>query len=257
MSDQITGWLKLWTSSGVQVSLPIPLDTPAAMLAYAESYLSAGWLKTEPSLADGETREQVGYVCRMSIRNKKDGSITPRLALYPASDQTTYKFVLVYLNNAEQQAEFEAATGLRLEDMPTWPAEAPRRGNPDTDSYIVPVKRPCAAICRNNPDYVEGSTEKVKRFFVGWQNAQPAQASPDEPAPPPQRPPAGDGEIPSPRTLTREEAVALYAWATADNGEIRISQQDLLTALKVTGLTQFVGYLEQAKSAVLAWKATF
>ena len=74
---------------------------------------------------------------------------------------------------------------------------------------------------------------------------------------PPQRPPAGDGEIPSPRTLTKEEATALYAWATAANGDIRISQNDLLTALRVGGLTKFVGTLEQAKSAVLAWKATF
>ena len=74
---------------------------------------------------------------------------------------------------------------------------------------------------------------------------------------PPVAPPVGDGEIPAPRTLTKEEATALYAWATAANGDIRISQNDLLTALRVSGLTKFVGTLEQAKSAVLAWKAEF
>lgn len=76
-------------------------------------------------------------------------------------------------------------------------------------------------------------------------------------AQPPAAPPAGDGEIPAPRTLTTDEATALYAWATASNGDIRISKQDLLTALGVAGLTKFVGTLEQAKSAVLAWKAAF
>lgn len=87
--------------------------------------------------------------------------------------------------------------------------------------------------------------------------APPRMTAPPQrpPVAPPVAPPVGDGEIPAPRTLTKEEATTLYAWATAANGDIRISQQDLLTALKVTGLTQFVGNLEQAKSAVLAWKA--
>lgn len=91
---------------------------------------------------------------------------------------------------------------------------------------------------------------------------QPAPAAPTAPAAPrmvapPQRAPVADGEIPPPRTLTKDEAVQLFAWATGDNGDIRISQDELLTALGVSGLTKFVGTLEDAKSAVLLWKAKF
>jgi len=85
--------------------------------------------------------------------------------------------------------------------------------------------------------------------------APPRMTAP--PQRPPVAPPVGDGEIPAPRTLTRAEATQLFTWATSANGDIRISQNDLLTALGVDGITKFEGTLQQAKSKVLAWKAEF
>jgi len=269
-SEPICGWIKYYTPDGVLATLPIPFGTPAEMLATAQAYAAAGWLKTEPGLNEGEHREAVGYVCRMVQVSRKDGSLVPKLALYPANDLTTYKFVQVYLNTADDQQSFERATGLALDDLPEWDGEAaPQRGNPRTDKYIVPVAQPCAAIVENNPKYEEGSKEQPKRRFKGWYGAAATVSVPAKETPEPDKPvsalaktaprkiEAAQVAAPAPASggLSREQAVSLTAWATANNGDIRITGQEVLKALKVERLGEWAGSFEQAKSAILAWVA--
>lgn len=187
-NSPITGWTKLFHPKGIQVTLPIPFDQPitpemAAMLLYSTSVLlDAGWMVNAPGLEDGERLDELGAVARRTQVND-DGSETPIVDLYPANDRLQFKLLHIYLNKPEEVQGFEAATGLRLADIPAYDgAQAIQRGSsPKLDKYIVAFPRPVKVVWQNNPRY-EGDEDKKhpKRLFVRWGDipaARPAAAS--------------------------------------------------------------------------------
>ena len=167
------GWVKLWTKSGAQVTLPVPFADPQSMLAYAESYIAAGWLINAPNLNAGEYKETIGFVCRMSVISKRDGVKVDKIALYPNNPGTMWKCGQVYLDTADDVAAFEEATGLSLSSLQEYPSDAAPKRDGSGAQYIVPVQRPTVAIFKKNDKYVEGSKEQPKNHFARWDGTTP------------------------------------------------------------------------------------
>lgn len=69
--------------------------------------------------------------------------------------------------------------------------------------------------------------------------------------------PADDAAPAKVRTLQRDEATALIAWAAATfyEGDALAAQQAMLPALQVKRMGEFAGTLEQAKAVVMAYVA--
>lgn len=186
------GWTKLYHPRGPQVTLPVtcqPLDY-AGMLANVSAMLDAGWLIQAPGLEAGEDRFDCVAVCRTSKKND-DGSYTPVVHLYQADFE--FKSLSEYLNNPEQIAAFEFASGLALKSLPAFPGKAPpsRGAGTESDAFIVQAPRPFGVVMKPNPKYSEeakaaftarGETYRVpKRVLVRWVNQKPAAQPASEP----------------------------------------------------------------------------
>jgi hypothetical protein len=159
------GWVKLFTATGAQVTLAVPMDgsvlpfeSAAAALKSVENLLAAGWLVEAPGLEEGEQKQEVVSVLR---REGKDG--TPIVAFYLAHPKTVKKFLHSYLNTEDDVRAFEAATGLRLESLPCWPGERDiDKDAREAGKYIVPLPRPINLVWEINPKWQNWSAEGGK-----------------------------------------------------------------------------------------------
>jgi len=159
------GWVKLFTATGAQVTLAVPMDggvlpfeTAAAALKSVENLLAAGWLVEAPGLEEGEQKQEVVSVSR---REAKDG--TPVVAFYLAHPKTVKKFLHSYLNSKDDLTAFEAATGLRLNAIPCWPGERDiDKDAREAGKYIVPLPRPISLVWEINPKWQNWSAEGGK-----------------------------------------------------------------------------------------------
>lgn len=205
MSEQITGWVKLYHSTGAQVTLPVPDGTPAEMFAFVSECIQAGWMVDLPGVGLGEHKEVCKWIARR-VKINDDGTDTPIIDIYTDGK---FKFVTTYLNGFDEQEAFQTATGLKLEDVPTYEGQAAieKGKTPALDKkYILPVN--ATFIWKDNPNYKEGEM-KPKKLFVCWfgvpiegnlvQNAENKGGVVTE----------VDGKKPAPMTL--EEAEALYS----------------------------------------------
>ena len=132
MSDAQGNYIKTWlyTASGVKAEIYRLLTTEEVNEArlVIEAYLADGWLANAPGLQPGESRETIVTV----MRRAKPEDDTPIIDFYPewgapAGDEPygTYKFVHKYLNNAEEIADFLAASGFKaLEQIPLYDGQA-------------------------------------------------------------------------------------------------------------------------------------
>lgn len=269
------GWVKLWTASGVQVTLPVPFADPASMLAYTDSYLTAGWLVNAPNLEAGEYKEAIGYVCRMTFVNKDSGVKTPKIALYPDNQRAKFKCGQVYLDTSEEITAFEHATGLSLNAIAEYPSDAAPQRDGSGAQFIVPVQRATVAIFRRNEKYVEGGKDQPKNYFVRWDGATPKTESPapangtntqTPTAPPknankpagsgangtPEAPPAEiyidnpDGSITVLKRLTQADVVTLQTKWNALN----VTNAEIMTALGVSRASLFEGDYADADARV-------
>lgn len=201
------GWVKLYHPCGVQVTLPIPVQTAitpemaSAMLASVSSLVSAGWLPNPASLEDGEQEHEIGAVLRC-VQFNDDESETPVIDLYPANDRLKYKLLRVYLNTAEDIKAFEKSCGVKLADLPLYESNTGiKRGeNARLDQkYIVPLQHPVKVVSKANPLW-EGEDDKkhLKRLLTRW--GPPAIAVPATPPEPPV-PPVEQTVAPEPAAL--------------------------------------------------------
>lgn len=174
------GWVKLYTDSGVQVTLPVP-PAPAdyiGMLANVKAALAAGFLVTAPGLEVGEEREEVGFLVRGIQENA--GDETPFLLLYPNNDALKYSSLKVYLNRPDDIADFEFASKMKLAELPPYIGrDKPERGkSKQVDKFIVPARKPFGVVFVPNPKWSaeEEAAAKAKnelysvprRKFVRW-----------------------------------------------------------------------------------------
>lgn len=271
------GWVKLWTASGVQVTLPVPFADPASMLAYTDSYLTAGWLVNAPNLEAGEYKEAIGYVCRMTFVNKDSGVKTPKIALYPDNQRAKFKCGQVYLDTSEEITAFEHATGLSLNAIAEYPSDAAPQRDGSGAQFIVPVQRATVAIFRRNEKYVEGGKDQPKNYFVRWDGATPKTESPapangtntqtptsaPKNAPKPASVPQNgtpeepyietpDGSITTLKRLTRADVATLQTKWNAEG----LSNAEIMTALGVQLASLFEGDYADADALVAEFHKT-
>lgn len=174
------GWIKLYTDSGVQVTLPVP-PVPTeyiGMLANVKAALAAGFLVTAPGLEVGEEREDVGFLVRGIQENA--GEETPFLLLYSSNEAMKFSFLKVYLNKPDDVADFEYASKMRLSEIPVYIGrDAPERGKSrQIDKFITQARQPFGVVYKQNPKWSEvdkAAAEAKKqsytvprRKFVRW-----------------------------------------------------------------------------------------
>lgn len=185
MSDQATAWIEVYHQRGLKVRLPIPLtetvtaETWGRVVASIDAALQAGLLASAPGAEPGEEKEMIGWVCRLDHYDKKEGKTTPTVLVYSTNEQLTYSFLRKYLNNADEIAAFEKASGVTLASLPVYPGnDHPQRGSsPQTAQYIVKIQ-PFGVIWKPNPSFKPAPAgddtrslgEKRKRDFVRWES---------------------------------------------------------------------------------------
>lgn len=215
------GSVRLYSRSGAVVTLPVtvaPLDY-GQMMANVEAMILAGFSVNPPGLEAGEQRETVGFVVK-GIQD--DGrKTTPFILLYSADSAQKFSFLKVYLNDDEAIQSFEAVSGMHLGSIPQYIGQdKPERGkNRQVDTFIVPVRKPFAAVFVDNPKWSQDAQDAAKakgevysvpkRKFVRWQgtdspapaNGQPAGNSPTSPpASVPPTAPANGSQSAAPQT---------------------------------------------------------
>lgn len=177
-----SAFVRVYHHSGLQVSVPLTIGTllsveEAALLsASVDNLLAAGWLVDAPGLEEGETKELIGWVCRRAKVND-DGSETPMVDLYVDNEKMTFKILTVYLNNDDDVKSFESVSGLTLDKLPLFEGDnAPERGTPKAQKYVIRAARPFGVIHEPNPAY-DPEKKKPKRRFVRWADAPASGAN--------------------------------------------------------------------------------
>lgn len=178
-------------ASGLQVSVPLSLETPltatnAAVISESIGALLAGGMFTV-ALAGAEAGDTVEEVGAVSRRAKDDG--TPILDLFNPNAMLIHKVFTHYLDGDDMIASFEAATGLKLADVPVWDGDqALKKDSKNAARYIIPVKKPAKVALKDNPRHDPNETEvakkKPKYLFSCWLGVAPTLP----PVAPPQQP---------------------------------------------------------------------
>jgi len=179
-NTQVTGWTKLFHPAGAQVSLPVPLEPLSgeqarAMFNSVAALIDAGFLVSAPGLEDGELAEEVNAV---SLRNARDE--TPMIDFYSSNMKLLKKFMHAYLNNEQEVADFEAATGLHLADLTVYDGTlAIARDDNKAGKYITPLPRPIKLVWKLSPKWEEWKAaggegqEPHKRLLVRYETGKP------------------------------------------------------------------------------------
>ena len=109
-------WIRAYSSDGFQVSLTFAVTTATEAVARLAEVRAAGFLAAQPESADGE-RQTIASV----MRHVSDSGSTV-IAAYPAwqyeGKYGEYKFASLYMDSPEDIAQFEAQSGLKLNDIP-------------------------------------------------------------------------------------------------------------------------------------------
>lgn len=154
------GSCRVFHPSGLLVTLPVPSggwDYKGAFAAVGD-ILAAGFTANAPGLEAGEQKEMIGSVLR-SEKTNDDGSLTPVAGLYNTSDAYKHSFIKLYLNQPEQIADLEAASGLKFFSLTLYDGAAmPEKGH----KKIVKAGRPFGIVWGPNPRYDEKKAEDMK-----------------------------------------------------------------------------------------------
>ncbi len=175
-TNDTNGWVKLFHPYGPQVTLPVPMlarlsvEQAVGMLAAVSAYLDAGFLVNPPGLEDGELAEEVSAVARRDARDE-----TTIIDFYSANTKLLKKFLHVYLNNEQDVAAFEAATGLKVDAITGYDgALAIARDDSKAGRYVINLPRPIKIIWKLSPKWEEWKAaggegnEPHKRLLVRY-----------------------------------------------------------------------------------------
>lgn len=179
------GSCRVFHPSGLLVTLPIPSggwDYKGAFAAVGD-ILAAGFTVNAPGLEAGEQKEMIGSVIR-SEKTNDDGSLTPVAGLYNTSDAYKHSFIKLYLNQPEQIADLEAASGLKFFSLPLYDGAAmPEKGH----KKITRASRPFGIVWGPNPRYDEKKAEEMaarkeiykvaKKVLVRYEGQQATQTA--------------------------------------------------------------------------------
>lgn len=199
MNDQSNLYsFQAYHASGLKVFFAFPFASFAETSAAIEQALAAGFTVDPRGVEPGEKLMDIGWVC-LALKRNDDNTTTPRVAYYPDDDKLKRKEADQYLNTPEEIAAFEAATGLKINEVPPCPQmdryiKFPDRDNEVTKQFIVRCKRISKMVYIDNPEYnpnADNPKDKgLKHLFVRWHSAAPAaphteqQPGNDKPATP-------------------------------------------------------------------------
>lgn len=199
-NNSLSGFVKLYHSSGVQVNLPVPFgvtipqDVAKSMFATVDNYLLAGWAADVSGLEQGETLEKVSHICRREKRNE-DGTFSQLIDVYTGGN---FRTVCVYHDDNDDLETFKAAFGYPVTDVPLYDGDVPieRGKNPDKDKKYVRAVSGISVVWKPNPKY-EGDNDKKhpKRIFVRWDRKAPTPQAAQGEA---QQPANNNGHAPAP-----------------------------------------------------------
>lgn len=170
---------KAYSSHGFDVIVTLGSTDPAEINRKLDEFLSAGFTAAPPlaeGLLPGEERGEVTHVVRRSQQND-DGTITPIIDMYVG--RLAFRWSFVYLDSAQEIAEFEAAAGLHLAQMPVYNGDiALERGKKPAieQTYVIPVPKPFKVI--RNKDMNEN--KRLVRYD-GSPSVQPSAIPPEKP----------------------------------------------------------------------------
>jgi hypothetical protein len=214
--DQLSGFVKLYHSSGVQVSLPVPMfqtitpDIARSMFSSVDAYIQTGWLPDVNGLEQGETLEKVSHLCRREKRND-DGTTSQLVDVYTGGN---FRTVCVYHDDQDDLETFKAAFGYPVTDIPLYDGDVPieRGKNPDKDKKYIRIVSGISVVWKPNPKY-EGDNDKKhpKRIFVRWDrksSAPQAAQGGEVQQPTPAQPANGNGHLPAPAAAAPAAAPA-------------------------------------------------
>jgi hypothetical protein len=144
MSDANTIWTTGYTADGFRVSLTLDInadaDTVQALLAKLDLVRAAGITPNAPGLEQGQEKEPIGAV----MKRQKPSDGTPIIDFYPQWKGAfgKFKYASMYLDTADEIAEFEAQSGLKLNDIPLYDAQQPYQRTADKPHRCeIKVKR--------------------------------------------------------------------------------------------------------------------
>jgi len=140
------------------------------MLASVSAYLDAGFLVSAPGLEDGELVEEISAVARREAKDE-----TAIIDFYSSNTKLLKKFMHAYLNNEQDLAAFEAATGLKVDSLAVYDgALAIARDDNKAGKYVVNLPRPIKIIWKLSPKWEEWKAaggegnEPHKRLLVRY-----------------------------------------------------------------------------------------
>ncbi len=157
--ESVCAYGDLWHRSGLRLRVAFPLASPtikdgavaADLAAQVDAYLAAGFSVREPGNEPGEESEEVGYVLRTTVDGKNGPC--PRIFFYSPNAAVEYQCGSVYLNNADDVAEFERQSGLKVNSLPEWPTgAAPKKTDRGADKFIRQSKL-FGIVRKANPKY--------------------------------------------------------------------------------------------------------
>ena len=214
-------WIRAFTSDGFQVSLTFAVTTAAEAVAKLAEVREAGFLASQPESQGGE-RQAIASV----MRHLSDKG-TPVVAAYPAWKYEwkygEYKFASLYMDSPEDIVQFEAQSGLKLEDIPLSDGEAGvRRRFGSKNPKEMAVKRSFDML--KIPDGTADDGKPRYRYEYAVKLTPVAHWSPD------------DVKAFKTRWLSDDLTIA-----------------DLIKALNVSQWSEWKGTLEQANAAVTAY----
>jgi hypothetical protein len=221
-----SAWFKVYTPGGFQASVTLTFTDAIPTAADVERRLiAAGYSATLPGLKPGEEKEEIDTVVkRMSAKG------TPVIDFYPKwgfdGAFGEHKFAHLYIDPADV-AEFEARTGLKLDDLPLCESDtAKKRVYGQRLKWEVAVKRPLEMV--KTPDgQHESGMPKYKYTYFG---AAPVAAAATTPAPAPVAP----TESVNPFLAAKDQVIeALKASGLYENGRYKYMLESVVPGRKL------------------------
>ncbi len=159
MTEKNYALTHLYHPNGAKVSIPIDLaegispERATNLMTSVDALITAGFTVNMPGsgLADGEMMDEFVSVSR---RTGNDG--TPIVAFYKAHPKLVKKALHEYMDRPEQIAEFEAATGLKIANLPEWEGDKDiTKDHPKASKYIVKLANPVKVVYRMSERWTE------------------------------------------------------------------------------------------------------
>lgn len=171
-------WVKAYTPDGYNISITVAISSVSDVTRVLDEIRAAGYTPVPANVEDGEKHEVITAVVRRT--HSSDKGDTPVIDCYPEwkGDYGQYRFVSIYLNNADEIKAFEDASGLKLSSLPEYASQAPlQRTQGKPAKWEVTCKRAFTAVkAPNGEKEIGGKTQTVYRFtrYAGATPAQPA-----------------------------------------------------------------------------------